>query len=395
MQMNRRGFHAVTAAGLLGASSLARAQSTTQSTTQPSTQSKDIVIGQVASLSGANGADLGQGLQLGIRAYVDSVNAKGGINGRRLKLVSLDDEYLPQRTVELTKELIEAHQPVALLGYRGTANTLALIKSKVLEDSGVPLVGTLSGALEIQGAPLIFHVRTSYPQEISQLVLQLARLGLNRLGLLYVDDAFGKSGREAVLNAAKASKSSVVVEAAYDKAADKVEASVQAAVDKLIAAQPQAVVMVAVGDPVYSFVRLAKAKSASVRLFSISVVNPALVVEKVGLQAAKGMGFSQVFPFPYSDATPLSREYRAALRRTDEQAQPNYFSLEGYIYAKVLVAALRRAGNNPLPASVKAALDSFPSSDLGGFVVKFNPESRNGSSYSDLTIIASNGKLMK
>ncbi len=383
MRMNRRNVQLFAVGSLLGLLQNASAQS------------KDIVIGQVASLTGANGADLGQGLQLGIRSHVDAVNANGGINGKKIKLVSLDDQYLPERTVQLTKELIDTHKPVALLGYRGTANTLALVKSKVLEDTGVPLIGTLSGAAEIQGAPMIFHVRTSYPQEISQLVLQLSRLGMTRLGLFYVDDAFGKSGREAVLNAAKTSKSDVVVEAAYDKTPDKVEATIQAAVDKLVAAQPQAVVMVAVGDPVYSFVKQAKAKSASLRLFSISVVNPSAVVEKVGIDAAKGMGFSQVFPFPYSDGTPLSREYRAALRQLDAKAQPNYFSLEGYVYAKVLVNAIRKAGNNPTPASVKAALDGYQPYDLGGFTVNFNPQTKNGSSFSDLAIIASNGKLMK
>ncbi len=383
MLLNRRNFQAAALAGLASASCPTFAQT------------KEVVIGQVASLSGANGADLGQGLQLGIRAHLEAVNARGGVNTRKIKLVSLDDEYLPERTVQLTKELIDTHKPVALLGYRGTANTLALMKSKVLEDTGVPLIGTLSGAAEIQGAPMIFHVRTSYPQEISQLVLQLSRLGMTRLGLFYVDDAFGKSGREAVLNAAKSSGSQVTVEAAYDKAADKVEVSIQAAVEKLVAAKPQAVVMVAVGEPVYSFVKQAKAKSNAIRLFSISVVNPSAVIEKVGLDAAKGIGFSQVFPFPFSDGTVLSREYRAALKKVDAKAQPNYFSLEGYVYAKVLVDAIRRSGSNPTAVSVKAALDAYPSTDLGGFIVNFNPQTKNGASFSDLTIISSTGKLMK
>ncbi len=383
MPINRRNFHAAALAGLASFSNNGFAQS------------KDIIVGQVASLSGSNGADLGQGLQLGIRAHLDSVNATGGVQGKKLRLASLDDQYLPDQTVQLTRELIEQHKPVALLGYRGTANTLALIKSKVLEQTGVPLIGTLSGAAEIQGAPMLFHVRTSYPQEISQLVLQLSRLGMTRLGLFYVDDAFGKSGREAVLSAAKSTGSQVTVEAAYDKAADKVEATIQAAVEKLVTAKPQAVVMVAVGDPVYTFVKQAKVKSTAIRLFSISVVNPSAVIEKVGLDAAKGMGFSQVFPFPFSDGTVLSREYRAALKKVDAKAQPNYFSLEGYVYAKVLVDAIRRAGTNPSAASVKAALDAYPSTDLGGFIVNFNPQTKNGSSFSDLTIISSNGKLMK
>jgi branched-chain amino acid transport system substrate-binding protein len=356
---------------------------------------REIVIGQVASLSGSNGADLGQGLQLGLAAALDDTNRAGGIGGRKLRLVSLDDRYLPEDTVRLTQELIALHKPVALAGYRGTANTLALVKSRVLEEQGVPLLGTLTGAAEVQGAPMIYHLRTSYPDEIAQLVHQLARLGLTRLGLFYVDDAFGKSGREAVLNAARNANVTVSVEGAYDKAADKVEATIAAAVEKFTAAQPQAVVMVAVGDPVYSFVKQAKARAPGLRLFSISVVNPSAVIDKVGIDAARGMGFSQVFPFPYNDSTPLARQYRESLRRLAPQATPNYFSLEGFVYGKVLAGALARAGAGVNAATAKQALDAYPEQDLGGFTVRFDPASRNGSRYSDLTVIAAGGKLVK
>ena len=358
-------------------------------------ETKDIVIGQVASLSGTNGADLGQGLQLGILAYLHGVNARGGVNGRKIKLVSLDDRYLPDETVRLTRELIDQEKPVGLLGYRGTANTLALIKSKVLEEKGVPLVGTLSGAAEIQGAPMIYHVRTSYPEEISQLVLQIARLRITRIGVFYVDDAFGKSGRQAVLDAAVKSKTTVVAEANYDKAPDKIEATMASAVAKLAATDAEAIVMVAVGDPVCAFVKQIKAKAPNLRLFSISVVNPASVIEKVGIDAAKSMGFSQVFPYPYADSTVLSREYRADLKQSADKAAPGYFSLEGYVYARVLVDAIKSAGKNPTATSVAAALATFKNRDYGGFTVRFNPQTKNASSFSDLTIISSNGKLMR
>ena len=358
-------------------------------------QTQDIVIGQVASLSGTNGADLGLGLQQGILAYLNVVNARGGVGGKKLRLVSLDDRYLPDETVRLTREMIDNEKPVALTGYRGTANTLALVKSGLLLEKGVPLVGTLSGAAEIQGTPMVYHLRTSYPEEISQLVLQLARLQITRIGLFFVDDAFGNSGREAFLSAATLAKSTVVAEAAYDKAPNKIAATMALAVAKLAQAKVQAVVMIAVGDPVYTFVKAIKAEAPRLKLFSISVVNPAAVIEKVGLEAARGMGFSQVFPYPYSDGNVLAREYRAALKKLSANAVPGYFSLEGYVYARVLVAALQRAGKNPTPASVKAALDDFPDQDFGGFGVRFNRSSQNASSFSDLTIISSSGKLMR
>lgn len=384
-RVSRRGFQALGVGFAVARLAPAWAQSA----------SRDLVIGQVASMSGSNGADLGLGLQLGIKAVIDPLNARGGINGRMIRFVSLDDRYIPDETVRLTKELIVQHKPVALIGYRGTANTMAVVKARVLEESGVPLVGTLTGAAEVQGAPMIYHVRTSYLEEISQLVLQISRLGISRIGLFYADDVFGKSGREAVLNALGPAKLSLIAEASYDRAPERVEGTIAAAVEKLNAAQPQAVIMLAVGDPAYSFVTAAKAKSAAMRLFSISVVNPSTVIDKVGLDAAKGMAFSQVFPYPYSDASPLAREYRDALRNVAAQAAPSYFSIEGYVYAKVLADAIRRAGVNPTAASVKAALDATPPHDIGGFTVRFRPETRNGSAYSDLTVIGSTGKLMK
>ncbi len=123
---------------------------------------QELVIGQVASMSGSNGADLGQGLQLGLRLAIEQTNQAGGVFGRKLRLAVRDDKYVADETVRLTKELIEQEKPIALAGYRGTANTIALVKSGVLTDAGIQLVGTLTGAGEVQGAANIFHVRTSY-----------------------------------------------------------------------------------------------------------------------------------------------------------------------------------------------------------------------------------------
>jgi ABC-type branched-subunit amino acid transport system substrate-binding protein len=262
---------------------------------------QELVIGQVASLSGTNGADLGQGLQIGLQLAVEKTNAAGGVNGKKLKLITKDDKYIPDETVKLTQELISQDKPIALAGYRGTANMIAVIKSNALTDVGIAMVGALTGAKEVQGAANIFHVRTSYQNEIGQIVEQLGRIGVTKIGLFYVDDAFGNSGKEAVEQAlAKANRKPAAV-AGYDKAPDKVTASIEQAVKTMVAAEPQAVVMVAVGDPVYEFVKRFRALAPSPRLVSISVVNPDVVTTKVGQKFAHGIGFSQVFPYPYSD----------------------------------------------------------------------------------------------
>lgn len=357
--------------------------------------SPELVIGQVASLSGTNGADLGQGLQLGLQLAVEKTNAAGGINGRKLKLITKDDKYIPDETVKLTKELIEQSNPIALAGYRGTANTLAVIKSNALTDAGIAMVGTLTGAKEVQGAANIFHVRTSYQNEISQIVEQLGRIGVTKIGLFYVDDAFGQSGKEAVEQVlAKQGRKPAAI-AAYDKAADKVIPSIEQAVKTLVEAQPQAVVMVAVGDPVYEFVKRFRAQAPSPRLVSISVVNPDAVTQKVGLKMAHGIGFSQVFPYPYSDSVKLVREYRDLMKKYAPTAQPSYFSLEGYISGLVLAQAIRNAGAQPTRAKVLDALQKMGALDLGGFNLKFDSASKNGSKFTELTVIGEEGKLRR
>jgi branched-chain amino acid transport system substrate-binding protein len=359
----------------------------------------DIVVGQVASLSGSNGADLGQGLRDGALAYFAEVNAAGGVGGRKLRLVSRDDKYDANETVAQTKALIEAEKPVALLGYRGTANTIALVKDGVLQREGIALVGTLTGATEVQGAPNIFHARTSYRDEITQLVYQLSRIKVNRISVLYADDAFGRSGLQAVTDALRAGNQTLVESAAYDKAPEKVGVSIKSAATKLGAKVPQAIVMVAVGEPVYDFIRAMRESNGSIALYGLSVVNPDAVIAKVGAQNARGIGFSQVFPFPYVDSSQLIRDYRIALKRHVPAAQPSYFSLEGYVYARVLTEALRRAGGLSGTAADRArvldALTKLPEIDMGGFFIKFYPDTRNGSKFTELTIISSNGRLLR
>jgi branched-chain amino acid transport system substrate-binding protein len=361
----------------------------------PNAHAAELVVGQVASLSGTNGADLGQGLRDGIKAYFAQVNAAGGVNGHTLRLVSRDDKYEPAETVAQTKSLIAAEKPIALIGYRGTANTLALAKDGVLQAANIALVGTLTGAKELQGAPNIYHVRTSYRDEISQLVYQLGRLQIKRISVLYADDAFGKTGLEAVQLALANSGQKPVDVAAYDKAPDKVRASLVAAADKLSAKMPQAVVMVAVGEPVYDFIKLMRERNGAIGLYGISVVNPDTVLQKVGVQHARGIGFSQVFPFPYVDSVRVVQDYRLALKKHVPEAQASYFSLEGYISARVLVEAIKRTGAAPDRAKVIDALNRLPELDLGGFFVKFHADTRNGSTFTELTIISGYGKLLK
>ena len=355
---------------------------------------KELVVGQVASLSGSNGADLGQGLKAGVEACFLAVNSGGGIRGQALRLVSKDDRYLPEETVNLTQALIAQHRPVALIAYRGTANTLALIKSEVLVKQGITLVGTLTGAKEVQGAAGVLNLRTSYERELSELVGQVQRMALDSVAVLYVDDAFGRTGLAAIEQAATSNGSKLLAKVPYDKTPTQVDASLNDAAKQLAAAGAKAVILVAVGDPVYAFIKAFRPLNTASRVFCMSVVDPAAVVKRCGAEVASGIGFSQVYPFPYSEKTNLVRDYRRALAKLPNAPEPNYFSLEGYVYARVLVEALKRAPDSPSDAQVSNALINLPAMDLGGLRMQIDPRTRNGMRHTDLTVLTREGKLV-
>jgi branched-chain amino acid transport system substrate-binding protein len=355
---------------------------------------RPLVVAQVASLSGRNGADLGLGLKAGIEACFSSVNASGGVRGQMLRLLSRDDAYVPEATVRLTRELIARDRPVALIGYRGTANTIALIESRVLPDNGITLVGSLTGAREVQGAPGLLNLRTPYEREVSELVRQIQRMTMDSLSVLYADDAFGRTGLAAVQRAVAATGIELTGTAAYDKSPDRIAQSVAEAAATLAATPTKAIIMVAVGDPVYAFVKAFRPLAPSTRLFCMSVVDAAQVVAHCGPRLAAGVGFSQVFPYPYAPVSPLVRDYRRALAQLAGSPPANYFSLEGYVYARVLVEAMKRAPDAPTPFQLSAAIDAMPPLDLGGLRVNIDRRNRNGLQFTDLTVLNGTGKLV-
>lgn len=360
----------------------------------PAASGEELVVTQVASLSGSNGADSGQGLRAGAQAVFKEVNERGGIHGRRIRFLSLDDIYDPAKTVSLTRETIARDNPIALLNYRGTANTLALIDSRVLEDSGIPLVGTLTGAPAVQKSPFIFHTRTSYPDEVRKLVQALAAIGHKRLAVIHSNDAFGKSGWEAAEAAAKngaVELRRVVFEQKGEGSKQSIDSAIAAAAD----GSATAALLVAVGEPAFQLIEGLRGKAPGLSLYALSVIAPAAVVARVGAERARGIGFSQVYPLPYSGSSKLVAEYTRLMTQHAPDEPLGYFSLEGFVNAKVLVEALRRTGPQPTRARLLATLRSMDSLDIGGMSFNLTKVGTSGSSYSELVVLGAGGRLLK
>lgn len=353
----------------------------------------EIVIGQVAPLTGTI-AGTGEEYVAGGAAYFAHVNAGGGIHGRPIRVAVRDDGYKPEQTLAATRELLARERPLALFGFIGTGNVLALNRNKVLEEAGIALLAPYTGAQDLREPmnPHIFHIRASYSDETARMVEHLHTLGIRRIGVFYQDDPFGKSGLAGAESALQKLGLQPVATGAYDRTQPE---AVDAAVAAMLPAAPDAVIMVSVNRASAAFIKKLRARGSRARMFSISVVNFKELLKNAGEDAVRGVGISQVMPFPYAPRVPVVREFQQMMAKYQPGKTISYASMESFIAAKVLVEAIRRSGPNPTRAGVLAQLAGMDLFDAGGFRVGFGPEQRVGSRFVEVTVIGPEGRLIR
>ncbi|GAA0759769.1 ABC transporter substrate-binding protein [Ideonella azotifigens] len=348
----------------------------------------DIVIGQVAPFTGPQ-AVTGQAIHAGAKLYLDSVNAAGGVRGQKVKLVTRDDAQKPEDTVRLVKELIVAESPVAMIGTVGTANLEALAKDGVLAKARMPMVGAVSGAASVARAEGMFVVKARYHDEVDRLFENLTNLGLNRVGLVYQDDGLGQDVLAGANAAAQRRTVTLVDTASY--ARNTTDTS--AAVTRMLAAKPQAIFLGATTAAAIDFVTRYRAAGGTAQLYGMSIIDPDLMLKKIGAIAARGYAFTTVLPLPADNKRAVVREYLAL---SAESKDPNLStrSLEGFIAAKAVVAALKRAARLA-PDAISEALSAPEGMDVGNFPLNFSQKGRTGSAYVDFAMLGSDGKLVR
>ena len=351
-----------------------------------------ILIGMTAPFSGPSGA-YGLDMKTVINAYFRQINDAGGIHGRRLDLRAIDDGYETERTLVNTRNLIAQEKVFALLASYGSSPTTAAM-NEVFGIARVPLVGTISGADSIRQSPkdnpnnrYMFNVRASYANETEAIVNQLTSLGFKNIAVLYQNDGFGKSGLEGVVAALK--KHGQVPSAVATVERNSIE--VGQAVQTIAKANPQAVIMVTLYKPTAAFVRAMRKLGQTPQFMTLSPVGADLLVQELG-DEARGIGISQVMPYPWNDTTPLVREYHRLL---GPSGKPSYYGLEAYAMAKLLVDAIRKTGKDLTREKFIVTLESMQNHDLGGYRVSYSASDRLGSRFVDLTVVGSGGRVLR
>ena len=350
----------------------------------PGVDATHIVIGQSAPLSGP-AAELGRRLRAGILACFAAVNAAGGVDGRKLELLTLDDGYEPARTVANTRELLGPDAAFALIGFVGTPTTLAA--KPLIDAAQIPLIGPFTGADALRHPvdPYVFNLRASYDDETRRIVDAFLFLGLKRVAVFYQDDAYGAAGLSGVRRALGAHGLTPVATGSVQRNTTAVDAALRA----ILPAHPDLIVQIGTYAESAAFIEAARARGFGGQFANVSFVGSQPLARALGA-AGDGVMISQVVPFPYAGTRAIQREYAQSMRAAGDGTL-DFTSFEGYIDAKVLVQALRRSGRVPTRAALLAALDHLGSDDLGGYTVQFSPTDHDGSHFVDVTSIDASG----
>ncbi len=344
-----------------------------------------IVFGQAAAFTGPAAA-LGLEIRQGILAAFEEANLQGGVGERQLKLISYDDGYEPEQSVEATRKLIENDKVFALIGAVGTPTSMA--SEPMAIKAGLPFIGAFTGA-EFLREPFnaqVVNIRASYFQETEALVSILAgERGFTRIAVLYQDDAFGHAGLTGVSDALARRGMTIVSQASFERNTTAVKMASLA----IRQGNPQAVVMIGPYKPCAEFVRLARRMGMDTQFAAISFLGSDAFANDLGREAA-GTIVTQVMPPPADVSLPLVQGYRAALKALDPTATPNAVSLEGYVAARLTIAALERIDGEPTRAGFLAAIRGA-SFDLGGFPLVYGVSDSRGSNRVFPTVIDPDG----
>jgi ABC-type branched-subunit amino acid transport system substrate-binding protein len=347
-------------------------------------QEGDILIGQSAPQTGPVAVAF-QGPLAGEKLAIEEANRKGGINGRRLRLVLLDDAYDTQRTVENVRQLVEQEKVVALTGLGSTAGVAAILP--YIAEKRMPLVGVYTGAhvLRLRPHPTMFTTQGSFKDEIEHQLRTLVTLKMDKIGVAFQDNEFGKLMMPVVEAAAKQLGATLVASAPL-----AVDGSTSAqAVGVIAQARPMAVLLIAVGPSVVGFVKAAKA-GLNVPIYTLSVA--ASAVPALGADA-RGLAMTQIVPFPWRQVHPMARDFNREAAAADVPV--SYSSYGGYLAARFLIEVLRRTASNITADNIIRTTQGIRNFDLGGTQLNFSPTNHHGTNWAEITIVGPDGRFMR
>ena len=342
-----------------------------------------ILFGQSAALTGV-AKHLGTNMRAGILAAFNEVNQKGGVYGRKLKLVSLDDSYEPELAIKNTRSLINKHKIFALIGAVGTPTSKAI--APIISEVSIPYIGPFTGAefLRDPSQKNIINIRASYYQEVHNIVERLLTdLKLKRVSILYQDDSYGRAGLKGLEIALKKKNMKIISKGLYMRNTT----AVKVALLDIMAGQPEAVLIVGAYRPAAAFIKLAGTINFNPLFLSLSFVGTDALYKELKDHPSP-LVITQVVPFPFDTKSSLVAHYQKAIKKDF-----NFVSLEGYLVGKFTIMALKKAGPKLSRSKFLKAVKQTKKFSVNDFSLEYGLDDNQGSDKVFLTSIVK-GKLV-
>lgn len=353
-------------------------------------QADELVVGQVVELSGL-GREFSRDFVAGAKTYFDHANAASLLPGKRIRHLVKDDGGDPAETIARTRELIRDDRADVLFGYVGDSGIHHLLSHELFEKSGIAFFGAATGLNPARAVDNVYFLRASYGAEAEAVVEQFRLLGVTRFGIVATESEFSATTRREIEGVIRNKKLELVrsIETTNDPR------QIDAAATRMATGQrPQ--VILALGDSVAValFVKAYRPLDPGISLVSLSLAQHDTILQIIGPKLAHGTMLTQVVPDLNSKDLPVAVEHLSLMRKYRDEP-PTAASFEGFIAAKTLVEAIRRAGGDTSRSGVLAALKRSPKLNVGGVRFEFVGGNVRGANYADIVLLRKDGRLIR
>lgn len=347
-----------------------------------------IVIGQSVGVTGSAAATVKESMA-GAALYINHINSFGGVEGQKIEIITLDDQFDTKLAVSNTRTLIEQKGVLAMFMSRGTPHTQAVFP--ILAEHGVVLLAPSTGAMVLHDPvnPYVFNVRAPYQRELHKQITHLNTLGITRIGVVHVDDSFGADALVGVMKGFEINQ----LKPLFIEKFNRTTPDFSAIAPKAKELKSQAILVIGTGSAVVKGIRAFREVGISGQMLTMSNNASGGFIKELGADA-RGVVVSQVLPSSRSTNYSVIKEARMIAH--DAKTQPlTPAMMEGFISAKVLVEGLKRCAPKCDRKNFRTALEGMRKLDIGGLEISYSPTDHSGLDFADLSIVSQDGEFLR
>lgn len=353
-----------------------------------------IKLGISTALSGPS-QSLGIGIKDGIESYFARINEEGGVYGRKIKFITLDDGYVPEAAVRNMHILIDEENVLAVLGNMGTPT--AAVTIPIATEKKTLLFAPGTGAKLVRQYPpnrYVINYRASYTQETAVMVKGILEAGIlpNEIAIFTQNDSYGDDGYAGIIKSLEAAgydQGNLLPHGRYERNTVNIEQGLLTILEAPV--KPKVIIMVGTYAACAKFIRIMKRVLSDAIYMNVSFVASTALENALGPDG-EGVIITQVVPH-FESNLPLTREYLRDLKSYHPEAEPDFLSLEGYIIARIFIEGLKRAGPDVNKETIIDAILSIKDLDIGiGTPINYTDDNYQGSQKVWTTVIH-NGKF--